>query len=64
MLGPVVLILGIASVAGLCAFLIEYDQALRRFPRPEARRSGLRTGAVAAAFFAALGLVLVLVLVR
>jgi hypothetical protein len=62
--GLVVLVLGVAGLAGLSAFLIEYDQALHRFPRARARRHGLRAGLFAAAFFGGLGAVLVALLLR
>jgi hypothetical protein len=64
MVGPLVLVAGLALAAGLCGFLIEYDQALHRFPKDRARRHGLKTGGVAAAFFAALGVLLVALLLR
>jgi hypothetical protein len=59
MLGLVALVSGVAVVAGLCAFLIAYDEALHRFPRRRALREGVRTGLSAGAFFAALGAILI-----
>jgi hypothetical protein len=57
------LIAGFAVAAGLCAFLIEYDEGTRRFTRRRARRRAFTTGLVAASFFLALGL-LITTLVR
>ena len=62
--GPVALVLGVAFVAGLCAFAIAYDEALHHLPRRAARRHGLATGLGAAAFFAVLGVLLVPALFR
>jgi hypothetical protein len=64
LLGPIVIVAGLACLAGLCAFVIEYEEALHRFPKSRARRYGLRSGVLAAAFFAALGTVLIVVLLR
>ena len=55
MAGLIALISGVAVLAGLCAFLITYDQALRRFTRRQARREGIRAALVATMFFEALG---------
>lgn len=63
-MGLVALIGGLSVLAGLCAYLIEYDEGSRRFPRRRARRRAAATGAVAFSFFAVLGLVLDLVLFR
>jgi hypothetical protein len=62
--GPIVIAVGLAVIAGLCAFLITYDEALHRFPRPTAIAHGLRTGATAFAFFAILGVILIVTLLR
>jgi hypothetical protein len=51
MLGPIVIAAGLACLAFLCAFVIEYEEALHRFPKSRARRYGLRSGVFAAAFF-------------
>jgi hypothetical protein len=64
MLGPIVIVAGLAGIAGVCAFLIEYEEALHRFPKDPVRLWALRTGAVAASFFATLGVVLIVVLTR
>jgi len=53
-----------AVMAGLCAFVIDYEQGSHRFTRARARRRALTTGLVAAAFFAALGVILGLTLLR
>lgn len=50
----------LAVFAGLCAFVIDYDQ----FPRARARQRALLTGVVAASFFAALGALLVFALLH
>jgi len=62
--GLVALIAGFSALAGLCGFAIEYDQGSRRFPKQRARKRALTTGLVAASFFAGLGLLLVLALLR
>jgi hypothetical protein len=62
--GLLVLIAGLAGLAGVSAFLITYDGALHHLPKRGAVRHGLRTGGVTAAFFAALGGFLVVVLFR
>lgn len=62
-MGFLPLIAGFAVAAGLCAFLIDYDEGTRRFTRRRARRRALTTGVVATSFFLALGL-LVTALVR
>jgi hypothetical protein len=64
MTGLLVLVGGPAGLAGVSAFLITYEEALHRFPKRQAQRHGLRTGAVAAAFFAGLGALLVALLFR
>jgi hypothetical protein len=64
MAGAIVLVAGIAVVAGLCAFAIDYDQNLHRFHRERARSRSLVTAAVSVSFFALLGIVLLLALVR
>jgi hypothetical protein len=63
-LGLVGLSVGLALVAGLYAFLIEYEQNLHRFSVARARRRAHATGAVAASFFAGLGILLATVLLR
>jgi hypothetical protein len=62
--GLVALIAGLSVLAGLCAFAIEYDEGTRRFTKQRARRRALTIGLVAASFFAALGLLLDLALLR
>jgi len=57
-LGLVALIIIFAVLAGACAFVIEYQENSHRFQRARARRRALATGAVAACFFAVLGLIL------
>jgi hypothetical protein len=37
----------VSTIAGCTAYLISYDEALHRFPKPRARREGLRTALVA-----------------
>jgi hypothetical protein len=51
----------VSTVAGCTAYLISYDEALHRFPKPRARREGLRTALVAFAVFAALTAILAIV---
>lgn len=63
-MGLFALTIGLALFAGLCAFVIEYEESSRRFMRGRARRRALVTGAIAASFFAALGLLLVVVLLH
>lgn len=58
-MGLLALIVGLALFAGVFAFAIEYEENRRRFDRSRARRRALATGAVATSFFAALGLLLV-----
>jgi len=62
--GLLALTSGLAVLAGLCAFAIDYEQNLHRFARPQARRRALTTGAVATLFFASLGAVLVFTLLH
>jgi hypothetical protein len=62
--GLIALTSGIAVLAGLCAFLISYDEASHRFTQRQARREGIRAGLVAAAFFEALGALLIAMLFR
>lgn len=62
--GLIALSSGIAVLAGLCAFLITYDEATHRFTRLQARREGVRAGLVAAAFFAALAALIIGLLFR
>jgi hypothetical protein len=62
--GLIALSSGIAALAGLCAFLISYDEASHRFTRHQARREGIRAGLVAAAFFETLGALLIGLLFR
>jgi len=64
MAGLIALVLGFAVVAGLCAFLIDYDEALRHLPKRRARRHGAVAGLVAGAFFALLGVGLAIGLLR
>ena len=63
-MGLVALIAGFSVLAGLCAFAIEYDEGTHRFTKQRARRRALTTGLVAASFFAALGLLLDVVLLH
>ena len=63
-MGLVALIVGLALFAGVFAFAIEYEENTHRFERARARRRALTTGAVAASFFAALGLLLVALLLH
>ncbi len=51
----------VSTVAGCMAYLISYDEALHRFPKPRARREGLRTALVAFALFAVLTAILAIV---
>jgi hypothetical protein len=53
-----------ATLAGLCAFVIDYDQESRRFGRAQARQRALRVGFVAGLFFLALGVALNFTVVR
>jgi heme O synthase-like polyprenyltransferase len=62
--GLVALTVGLAVLAGACAFAIEYEENTHRFERTRARRRALATGAVTTGFFAALGLVLVVALLH
>lgn len=64
MAGLIGLVATIAVLAAVCAFLIEYDQASRRFAKKRAQREAAKTGVAAVLFFAALGTVLVAVLVH
>lgn len=56
--GLVALVIGLAVMAGACAFAISYGEGLRRFPKRRARQRGLVTALVAASFFLALGMAL------
>jgi len=60
--GLVALTSGLAVLAGLCAFVIDYEQNLHRFARSQARRRAFTTGTVATLFFAGLGALLVFIL--
>lgn len=60
MAGLIAVVCGFAILAGLCAYLITYDDALHRFSRHQARIEGARTGVVATGFFVALGIAIVL----
>jgi hypothetical protein len=62
--GLVAVIVGFASLAGLCAYLIDYGEGARRFPPDVARRRAARVGLTAAAFFTALGVLLVVLLLH
>jgi hypothetical protein len=48
----------------VCAFLIDYQENSRRFPRARARRRAATTGLVSASFFGVLGLLLALTLLH
>lgn len=63
-MGLVALTTGFAVLAGLCAFVIEYEEGSRRFPRSRARQRAFTTGIVAGSFFAVLGALLVLTLLH
>jgi hypothetical protein len=54
----------LACAAGVSAYLIDYGEEARRFPRPIAMRRAARVGVTAGALFMVLGLVLILVLFR
>lgn len=60
MVGLVALVIGLAVIAGGCAFVIDYGEELRRFPKRRARQRGLMAGLVAASFFLVLGIALIL----
>jgi hypothetical protein len=63
-LAPFIVISGgvLSLIAGLMAYLISYDEALHRFPKPRARLEGLRSASYAFIFFCAVTAVLVVVI--